>query len=63
VGWDGKDLDVIWVDGEAEYFYKRDWTGGIALIRFAKLDFSQHRSVASFSVLTSDWPVSRATGG
>jgi hypothetical protein len=33
---DGKDLDLIWVRGEAEYFCKWDWTGGIRLNRLKK---------------------------
>jgi hypothetical protein len=39
--WDetAKDVDVIWVIDEAEYFCKWDWTGRIALIRFKKLGF------------------------
>ena len=33
---------VIWVFGEAEYFLKRDWTGGIALNRFEKSGFPRN---------------------
>jgi hypothetical protein len=36
--WDGTaaDMWVIWVEREAEYFWKQDWTGGIRLIGFNK---------------------------
>ncbi len=29
-------MDVIWGNREGKYFWGRDWTGGIALIRFDK---------------------------
>jgi hypothetical protein len=32
------DVEVIWVKREREYFCERDWTGGIGLIHFNKLD-------------------------
>jgi hypothetical protein len=36
--WDGMtgDMEVIWVKREAKYFFRSDWRGGIALIRFKK---------------------------
>jgi len=36
--WDGtvSDILLIWVCGEAEYIYARDWTGQITLIQFDK---------------------------
>jgi hypothetical protein len=36
VGRDAKDVEVIWVEWEWEYFCKVDWTGSISLIRFNK---------------------------
>src|SRR5258708_13058002 len=43
--WDGmaRDIEVIWVEREAEYFWKRDCTGQISLIRLNKFDFSRRR--------------------
>jgi hypothetical protein len=40
---DGKDLDLIWVGGEAENFCKWDWTGGIGLNRLNKFGFTRNR--------------------
>src|SRR5258708_25713767 len=37
VGRDGRVLKVIWVKRETEYFFKRDWTAQITLIRFNKI--------------------------
>jgi uncharacterized protein YegP (UPF0339 family) len=31
-----RNMEVIWVGGEGNYFSKKDWTGGIALIRLNK---------------------------
>ncbi|MGD0849176.1 hypothetical protein [Bradyrhizobium sp.] len=36
-----KIMDLIWVSGEAEYFLRWDWTGGITLNRFDKFDFAR----------------------
>jgi hypothetical protein len=36
-----KDLDLIWVSGEAENFLKWDWTRGIMLNRFNKFRFAR----------------------
>jgi hypothetical protein len=33
------DIEVIWVNRKPEYFFKRDWTAQITLIRLNKLDF------------------------
>jgi hypothetical protein len=33
------DIDLIWVGGEAEYFWKWDWTGQIRLIGLKKSVF------------------------
>jgi hypothetical protein len=40
---DGKDLDLIWGGGEAEYFCKWDWTGGIGLNRLNKFGGTRNR--------------------
>ena len=32
---------MIWVKEKAECFFKRDWTGGIALNRLKKFDFAR----------------------
>jgi len=34
-------MEVIWVGGEAENFFKKDWTGQIRLICFNKFDFTR----------------------
>jgi hypothetical protein len=34
-----RDLDLVWVNGEAESFLKWDWAGGITLNRFNKFRF------------------------
>jgi hypothetical protein len=34
-------MEVIWVGGEAENFFKWDWTGGIRLNCFNKFDFAR----------------------
>ena len=39
VGRDGANMDLIWVGGEAIYFWEQDWTGSISLIRFNKSGF------------------------
>jgi hypothetical protein len=41
--WDGTagEMKVIWVKCEAEYFFRRDWTGRNSLIRLEKLDFTR----------------------
>jgi hypothetical protein len=36
-----RDIEVIWVKREAEYFCKWDWTTQITLIRFNKSGFSR----------------------
>jgi hypothetical protein len=33
------DIEVIWVNGEAENFFNEDWTGQIRLICFNKSSF------------------------
>ena len=39
--WDGMagDMEVICAKREGKYFFGKDWTGSISLIRFGKLDF------------------------
>jgi hypothetical protein len=39
--WDGMagDMDVICAKREGKYFFGKDWTGSISLIRFGKLVF------------------------
>jgi hypothetical protein len=41
--WDGTagNMKVIWVNREAEYFSRRDWTGRNSLIRLEKLGFTR----------------------
>jgi hypothetical protein len=39
------DIEVIWVNGEAEYFCKKDWTTQITLIRFKKFGRARKREV------------------
>jgi len=41
--WDGmaRDIAVIWVSGEAEYFLRWDWTGSISLKWFEKLGYAR----------------------
>jgi hypothetical protein len=34
-------LNLIWANGEAEYFLKGDWTRQISLIRLDKFDFAR----------------------
>jgi hypothetical protein len=41
VGRDGGDMQVIWVFGKPEYFFRWDWTGRNSLIRLEKLDFTR----------------------
>ena len=41
VGRDGGDIKVIWGERKPEYFFKRDWTTQITLIRLRKLDFAR----------------------
>jgi len=36
-------MEVIWVGGEAENFFKWDWTGQIRLNWFNKFDFARKR--------------------
>jgi hypothetical protein len=36
VGRDTRDVEVIWVKWEWEYFCEQDWTGSIRLIHFNK---------------------------
>jgi hypothetical protein len=36
VGRDGPTHEVIWGKREAKYFFGKDWTGSISLIRFDK---------------------------
>jgi len=38
-----KDMQVIWVRREREYFLIEDWTTQITLIRFNKTAFSRRR--------------------
>ena len=40
-GGTAKELDLIWVHGEAIYFCGEDWTASISLIRLDKLDFAR----------------------
>ena len=42
---DGRILRVIWVENEAECFFARDWTGGIALIWLKKIEFTRRAIV------------------
>ncbi|MGB9114532.1 hypothetical protein [Bradyrhizobium sp.] len=37
------DVSLIWVEEKAECFFKRDWTGRIALNRLKKFDFARMR--------------------
>jgi hypothetical protein len=41
-----RNTPVIWVECEAEYFLRGDWTTQISLIWFVKLDFTRMRSEA-----------------
>jgi hypothetical protein len=34
-----RDVDLIWGINEAEYFWRKDWTAKITLIRFNKIAF------------------------
>jgi hypothetical protein len=34
-------MPLIWVNREAEYFFRHDWTGQISLNRLAKFDFTR----------------------
>jgi hypothetical protein len=36
-------MPLIWVNREAEYFLRQDWTGQISLNRLAKFDFTRKR--------------------
>jgi hypothetical protein len=36
-----KDMQVIWVRCEQEYFCEEDWTASISLIRFNKLGWAR----------------------
>src|ERR1700693_1329780 len=38
-----EDIQVIWVFGKPEYFFKGDWTGQISLIRLDKLAVTRKR--------------------
>ena len=38
-GGTARDIDLIWGVGEAEYFWRRDWTAKITLIRLNKTAF------------------------
>ena len=38
---DDGNMDLIWVRRETEYFFGKDWTGGIALSRFMKFGFAR----------------------
>jgi hypothetical protein len=42
VGW-REFVEMICPTGEAKYFCKGDWSGGITLIRFNKFDFTRKR--------------------
>jgi hypothetical protein len=42
VGGMAMDIEVIWVNREAEYFCKRDWTTQIGLIRLNKFQFTRN---------------------
>jgi hypothetical protein len=39
--WNGTDIVLIWVNGEAKYFFNKDWTGGIALMLRSIFDFAR----------------------
>jgi hypothetical protein len=39
---DDRNMDLIWVRRETEYFFGKDWTGGIALNGFMKFDFARN---------------------
>jgi hypothetical protein len=41
VGQDGQLVELICPTGKAEYFFGKDWTGRIALIRFNNLAFTR----------------------
>jgi hypothetical protein len=47
VGWMAADIQLIWGFGKPEYFFGRDWTAQITLIRFRKLDFARKCAGAS----------------
>ena len=40
---DGGLMPLIWVNREAEYFLRRDWTTQITLIGLEKFDFTRKR--------------------
>jgi hypothetical protein len=44
------DIEVIWVNGEAEYFCEEDWTTQITLIRFKKFGCARKREVVPSAV-------------
>jgi hypothetical protein len=48
VGGMAMDIEVIWVGSEAEYFYKRDWTTQIRLIRLNKFLFARNAERRSY---------------
>jgi hypothetical protein len=52
--WDetAKDIDLIWVNREAKYFCKQDWTDPIALIRLDKLSAPRIWIAASVALLS-----------
>jgi hypothetical protein len=50
-----KDLDLIWVSGEAENFLKWDWTRGIMLNPFNKFRFA--RKPQGRAVSQSGWRI------
>jgi hypothetical protein len=46
-----KVLDLIWGEWEWKYFFKQDWTGRIALIRFNKFRPTRKRATLANSVI------------
>jgi hypothetical protein len=46
-GRDGKSCSLIFISEKQKYFFERDWTGQISLIRLNKSDFSHGASKTS----------------
>jgi hypothetical protein len=47
---DARQMKLIWVEEEARYFSREDWTGRIGLIRLAKSVFVRGRNLPVTSV-------------
>jgi hypothetical protein len=60
-GWDGmaRDVKVIWVKWEREYFCKGDWTGRHSLNWFSKSSFTSNAREAALTTDTAPRPCRR----